>query len=222
LKERYEFLFAHPIQLTDDMQLDQQKIFDLLRDSAKAHYAQHAEAQQTVMSAMRAKFVDGSGMQVSLAASGDKAFDFQYGTFEQDTILESLDYFWNTHLQSMDQLRDGIGLRGYGQKNPLHEYQKEGFELFSGMLDRMKEAIVRKLFYSDASELEELLAQFEAERLRREALEAQMKASHENPDVLDQGTGEDEKNAVPKDPDEQRARLEQQRKDRRKRKKRKK
>jgi preprotein translocase subunit SecA len=49
-------------------------------------------------------------------------------------ILETLDRNWKDHLLSMDHLRDGIGLRGYGQKDPKEEYKREGFELFRTML----------------------------------------------------------------------------------------
>ena len=49
-------------------------------------------------------------------------------------ILETLDRNWKDHLLNMDHLRDGIGLRGYGQKDPKQEYKREGFELFRGML----------------------------------------------------------------------------------------
>jgi preprotein translocase subunit SecA len=46
----------------------------------------------------------------------------------------------------MDHLKEGIGLRGYGQKNPLQEYQKEGFEMFEEMVHRIQEDVVQKLF----------------------------------------------------------------------------
>jgi preprotein translocase subunit SecA len=46
----------------------------------------------------------------------------------------------------MDHLKEGIGLRGYGQKNPLQEYQKEGFALFEDMVHRIQEDVVQKLF----------------------------------------------------------------------------
>ncbi|WP_029893541.1 preprotein translocase subunit SecA [Desulfohalovibrio reitneri] len=54
-------------------------------------------------------------------------------------LLDSLDRNWKEHLLNMDHLRDGIGLRGYGQKDPKQEYKKEGFELFQEMLYRIKE-----------------------------------------------------------------------------------
>ncbi len=53
-------------------------------------------------------------------------------------ILEELDRCWKDHLVDMDHLRDGIGLRGYGQRDPKQEYKREGFEMFRAMLDRIK------------------------------------------------------------------------------------
>ncbi len=56
---------------------------------------------------------------------------------EQFIALNSLDNHWKEHLLSLDHLREGIGLRGYGQKDPLREYQRESFELFLDMLERV-------------------------------------------------------------------------------------
>ncbi|WP_461208400.1 preprotein translocase subunit SecA [Desulfocurvus sp. DL9XJH121] len=60
-------------------------------------------------------------------------------------LLESLDRNWKEHLLTMDHLREGIGLRGYGQKDPKQEYKREGFELFQDMLERIKENTLRAL-----------------------------------------------------------------------------
>jgi preprotein translocase subunit SecA len=60
-------------------------------------------------------------------------------------LLESLDRFWKEHLLNMDYLKEGIGLRGYGQKNPKQEYKKEGFELFQELLYLIKENTMRAL-----------------------------------------------------------------------------
>ncbi len=65
---------------------------------------------------------------------------------ERMIMLQVLDGLWRDHLLSMDHLKEGIGLRGYAQKNPLTEYKKEGFDLFSQMNHRMKEEIVQFLF----------------------------------------------------------------------------
>ncbi|MDR2825831.1 MAG: preprotein translocase subunit SecA [Deltaproteobacteria bacterium] len=60
-------------------------------------------------------------------------------------LLEAVDRCWKEHLLSMDQLRDGIGLRGYGQRDPKQEYKREGFSLFHAMLDQIKENVCRDL-----------------------------------------------------------------------------
>ncbi|MBQ7617511.1 MAG: SEC-C domain-containing protein, partial [Desulfovibrio sp.] len=60
-------------------------------------------------------------------------------------LLEELDRCWKEHLRSMDALRDGIGLRGYGQTDPKQAYQREGFTLFQDMLFRIREGVLRTL-----------------------------------------------------------------------------
>ncbi len=60
-------------------------------------------------------------------------------------ILEELDRCWKEHLVAMDHLRDGIGLRGYGQRDPKQEYKREGFEMFQAMLGNMREDTLRML-----------------------------------------------------------------------------
>ncbi|WP_320007056.1 preprotein translocase subunit SecA [Maridesulfovibrio sp.] len=68
-----------------------------------------------------------------------------YHEIQRYFLLEALDRNWKEHLLNMDHLREGIGLRGYGQKDPKHEYKREGFTLFREMLDRIKENTVRAL-----------------------------------------------------------------------------
>jgi preprotein translocase subunit SecA len=60
-------------------------------------------------------------------------------------MLQAIDYHWKDHLLSMDHLKEGIGLRGYGQKDPVREYQKEGYEMFMDMIHRIKEDTIEKL-----------------------------------------------------------------------------
>ncbi len=66
--------------------------------------------------------------------------------FEREILLRVVDHLWKDHLLAMDHLRSGIGLRGYGQKNPLLEYKKEGFEMFNMMLAIRDESVVRRIF----------------------------------------------------------------------------
>jgi preprotein translocase SecA subunit len=65
---------------------------------------------------------------------------------EKIIMLQTIDGLWKDHLLNMDHLKEGIGLRGYGQKNPLQEYQKEGFDMFEEMAHRIQEDVVQKLF----------------------------------------------------------------------------
>jgi len=61
-------------------------------------------------------------------------------------MLKHVDNQWKDHLLGMDHLKEGIGLRGYGQREPLKEYQREGFELFEEMIERIKSETVRELY----------------------------------------------------------------------------
>jgi preprotein translocase subunit SecA len=70
----------------------------------------------------------------------------EFRALERFITLNSLDTHWKEHLLSLDHLKEGIGLRGYGQKDPLREYQKESFELFLDMLGQAKLDTVRKLY----------------------------------------------------------------------------
>ncbi len=65
---------------------------------------------------------------------------------ERVVTMQSLDSHWKDHLFAMDHLKEGIGLRGYGQRNPLQEYQLEGFDMFEEMLGRLEQDVVEKMF----------------------------------------------------------------------------
>jgi len=66
---------------------------------------------------------------------------------ERNIMLHVIDDQWKDHLLSMDHLKEGIGLRGYGQKDPLVEYKKESFVLFQDMMDRIEDETVRYLYF---------------------------------------------------------------------------
>jgi preprotein translocase subunit SecA len=65
----------------------------------------------------------------------------------RDIMLQIVDQQWKDHLYSLDHLKEGIGLRGYGQRDPLVEYKRESFDLFQAMKDRVDEEIVRYLWW---------------------------------------------------------------------------
>ncbi|MBU0673970.1 MAG: preprotein translocase subunit SecA [Proteobacteria bacterium] len=95
---------------------------------------------------------------------------------EKLVLLQVVDHHWKEHLLNMDHLKEGIGLRGYGQKNPLNEYKREGFEMFMALMDTIKTVTVNNLF------LIRLVEEDEIERLAREQRERkqQMELTHGN------------------------------------------
>ncbi|NLW34633.1 preprotein translocase subunit SecA [Syntrophorhabdus aromaticivorans] len=94
-----------------------------------------------------------------LAVYERKEKDFGDGemkAIERFIALNSLDNHWKEHLLQLDHLKEGIGLRGYGQKDPLREYQRESFDLFLDMIERVKVDTVQKLFAVQPAKEEEL------------------------------------------------------------------
>jgi len=77
----------------------------------------------------------------------DKITDINNQDIERKIFLQNLDFEWRNHLQYLEQLRQSVGLRGYGQKNPLDEYKRESFGLFQNLLDKIKENLI--LFLSN-------------------------------------------------------------------------
>jgi preprotein translocase subunit SecA len=90
--------------------------------------------------------------------------------YEQWLYLQSIDQQWKDHLLSMDHLRQGIGLRGYGQKDPKQEYKKEGYEMFVQMTWRVKSAVVGNVLRL------QLVRQESAEEIEQKRLAAQRRA----------------------------------------------
>ena len=92
---------------------------------------------------------------------------------ERVVLLQMVDNLWKDHLLSMDHLKQGIGLRGYGQKNPLNEYKKEGYNLFMRMIEMVKEQTVSTLMRVHVVQEDEV-ERLEEEHRRRQAQEMQL------------------------------------------------
>ena len=95
---------------------------------------------------------------------------------ERQIMLQVLDSLWKDHLASMDQLRQGIGLRAYAQKNPKQEYKRESFALFEDLLDNIKYETIRYLSHIEVStqdEMDRLEQQRREEQKGREYQHAQ-------------------------------------------------
>jgi len=236
--QRFIHLFHRESEIAADIRVNRQQLFDALRTQAQELYDTRLAVLDEKLARIGALSTgENSPIAVQISRGKDKPFDFS--TIEQDTLLETLDHYWNLHLQEMDHLREGIGLRGYGQKNPLHEYQREGFLLFQGVLNELKETVVRKLYYYDVPDATELVAHFQEEMRRREEVSRQMQMVHETPQAVGAQSstsaepqptqaaapmpapafshgGQVLELAPEKDPVESRARLEAQRKARRK------
>jgi preprotein translocase subunit SecA len=113
---------------------------------------------------------------------------------EKSILLQTLDHNWREHIVNLDHLRQYVGLRGYGQRDPLNEYKSEAFELFEALLTKLRADVVRQLMHIQVN-VGEPPPPLEAAPLR-------MEAHHINP-----LTGEDEGDAGPDDPNIARIRV---------------
>jgi preprotein translocase subunit SecA len=114
----------------------------------------------------------------------EKRFGLEYIRFQERMfMLQVLDMQWKDHLWSLDHLKEGIGLRGYGQRDPLIEYKKESFSMFEELRTRMEEETIRFLY------LFEPISREEQEARERDRLEAHRKTQQEKNLVYSAGDG---------------------------------
>lgn len=92
---------------------------------------------------------------------------------ERIILLQIVDGHWKEHLLAMDHLKEGIGLRGYGQKNPLNEYKKEAFDLFMNMIETVKRQTIKTLMHVRLVQEDEV-ERMEEERRQRQEQEMQL------------------------------------------------
>jgi preprotein translocase subunit SecA len=97
----------------------------------------------------------------------------------RDLYLQEIDKQWMDHLQGMDHLRDGIGLRGYGQRDPKKEYQREGFDMYLEMVQSVKSSVTVGMFTVERAGEEELQRLEEQRRQATEKRQRQISASHQ-------------------------------------------
>ncbi len=133
------FNFAPKLPDTSDRSLTQAELEGLLRDQA-------------------------------LARLGEKEQEFTLEGMERlmkFLLLQTIDSQWKDHLLSIDHLKEGIGLRGYGQRNPKEEYKREAYGLFMEMMGRIRQEVVQKLFRVQLAR-EDDVEKLAAERRRRQ------------------------------------------------------
>ena len=148
---RAEFGSEQPLQqwLDEDDRLDESGLIDRILQQIESEYA---------------------GKQAGFEAS-----NIDIRLVEKQVMLQLLDQRWKEHLASMDQLRQGIHLRAYAQKQPKQEFTRESFELFQTLLYNIKYDVIRTLSRMQLENPEELAA---AERQRRAQAEQQMQFQH--------------------------------------------
>ena len=111
-----------------------QKVYDELKEHMKQEFINALVARADMIYASREK------MWV------EAKLDMR--EFERVAVLGAVDNRWMDHIDAMDQLRDGIGLRAYGQKNPIIEYKREGYDMFEEMVHLIQEDTVRRLYFT--------------------------------------------------------------------------
>ena len=90
--------------------------------------------------------------------------------YERHILLQIIDSAWKDHLLAMDHLKDGIGLRAYGQRDPLVEYKRESFDMFSEMKERIENDAIRFLFLLEPMTEDERREEEERRRREQEAV----------------------------------------------------
>ena len=152
-----EFASQQPLQqwIDEDDQLDEAGLIDRILQRIESEYAD------------KQRVFEASNIDLRLV--------------EKQVMLQLLDQRWKEHLASMDQLRQGIHLRAYAQKQPKQEFKRESFELFQSLLYNIKYDVIRTLSRMQLENPEELAA---AERKRRAEAEQRMQFQHAAADGL--------------------------------------
>jgi preprotein translocase subunit SecA len=135
--------YVSPEVSPDDWDVDNYKIqlqstFDLDADAEGIDFENMGSQliEQTVWERLKARYAEKEA-QVGVEAMR---------TYERIIMLNIIDAQWKDHLLAIDHLKQGIGLVGYGQKDPLVEYKKESFDMFQSMLDRIDTITIRSLY----------------------------------------------------------------------------
>jgi preprotein translocase subunit SecA len=101
--------------------------------------------------------------QAKIAELGDELVDHLIKVM----MLQSIDTHWKDHLLNIDHLKEGIGLRGYGQKDPKQEYKKEAYNLFMEMIVRIREEVVERIYWVQVNHEDEIEEIAEEQRSRK-------------------------------------------------------
>ena len=174
MNEQREVIYAQrrAVLLNEDITAHIQNMFEPLFERLAAHYAnENMEKGQWDLEGLRQQYreivgqdcprsleelvkLDPKGIASALAEDAWSAYErrtAEYGPeiqrhIEKIVLLQITDQRWMDHLSLMDDLREGIGLRAYGQRDPLLEYRLEAYEMFQSMVEAIQEDCIRMLF----------------------------------------------------------------------------
>src|SRR5574344_1934465 len=128
------------VNVSDIQGLRFDAIYDKLKNKAEFVYSEHEKEVVNFYNDVIAKYEDNPKTQVPFAD------DNVMRNIEKDVLLRVIDSKWIDHLHNIDMLRDGIGLRAYGQKDPLIEYKREAYDLFNKMMFEIQGETVKHVF----------------------------------------------------------------------------
>ena len=133
---------------TDEKTLSEEWDWKALEERLLGHFSVRLDIPQE-----EKEDLDQAALQEKIGAAAIQAYENQLTLFgdeemarvERFIVLQTLDNLWKDHLLNMDHLREGIGLVGYGQKDPLQEYRREGYDMFMAMIQRFREEAISLL-----------------------------------------------------------------------------
>lgn len=126
--------------VSDVQGLKYDAIYEKIRENAVQSYQNHEREIIAFYNDVISKYEDNSAQQEPFVANNVMR------NIEKDVLLRTIDNKWIDHLHNIDMLREGIGLRAYGQKDPLIEYKKEAYDLFNNMMFEIQGETVKHLF----------------------------------------------------------------------------
>ena len=161
-------------ELCDEKFPSEEWEWDLIHERALATLGVVLHWEESERAGLKAADFEEKLLQIARAAYAAKEQEVgepNMRHLERVILLQIVDTFWKDHLLSMDHLKEGIGLRGYGQKNPLDEYKKEGYKMFTELMQRVKEKTVSTLLRVQLARPDEVAELEEQQHRQRQQME---------------------------------------------------
>ena len=191
-----DLIAAITLEFCDDKKLSEDWDWDGISERVSANMGIELDWDDDVKKGLKSDTFEKNLLETMEAAY--KAREEELGEetmrqLERFILLQIVDTHWKDHLLGMDHLKEGIGLRGYGQKNPLDEYKKEGFNMFNTMIERVREKTVSTLMRVQLARQDEMEQLEEEKRRRKTEMEMSRGAGNETPERQQPARREGEK-----------------------------